>query len=218
MPLNASHVAGDTGHVADHNTIAAFVNTHDDVDTAMTAHHHTLGAGADQAAAGNHTHGPGWMGSFHLMAQSSAVAWFTNNGAAYYRFIAPSAVTLPGLQIVVVTASGNIDVGVYADSSGSPAGRLASSGSVACPAAGPQIVSFTGSINLVAGTTYWFAMACSTTAATFAGNTLASASMLQAPTGGKASAFEQATALPLPASATPAAYAVSSAFLIGYKN
>lgn len=56
MPVNASHVAGDAGHVADHNTLAAFVNTHDDVDTATTAHHHTIGTAANQAAAGNHAH------------------------------------------------------------------------------------------------------------------------------------------------------------------
>lgn len=56
MTLNSSHTAGDTGHIADHNTIAAFVDTHDDVDTSTTAHHHSLGTAATQAAAGNHTH------------------------------------------------------------------------------------------------------------------------------------------------------------------
>lgn len=54
--INPSHASGDTGHIADHNTIATFVNNHDDVDAATTAHHHTLGTAANQAAAGNHTH------------------------------------------------------------------------------------------------------------------------------------------------------------------
>lgn len=56
MTLSTTHVEGDPGHIADHNAMAAFVNTHDDVDASGTAHHHTLGTGASQAAAGNHTH------------------------------------------------------------------------------------------------------------------------------------------------------------------
>lgn len=35
---------------------ATDLTTHTDTDTAPTAIHHTLGAGANQAAAGNHTH------------------------------------------------------------------------------------------------------------------------------------------------------------------
>ena len=117
-------------------------------------------------------------------------------GTANHAYFAPAtlqvAATITGVGITVRTQNGNIDVGLY-DEAGT---RLASSGSVACPAAGPATVSFTSSYSAAPGR-YHLAIACSNTTATFMAvtNGLSNASL---PYAGRL----MASAFPLPATAT----------------
>lgn len=101
-----------------------------------------------------------------------------------------AAATITGVQIHVVVQSGNISVGLY-NSAGS---RVATSGAVACPAAGLAVVAFSASYSAAAGT-YYLAISADNTTATFAsGNSGTPASPATC-------RFEE-TAHPLPATAT----------------
>lgn len=69
----------------------------------------------------------------------NASAAYTANDAKGMRVVVPRSGTLTDLSVFIVTQSGNIDVGVYSLAA-EPRARLYSTGSLACPAAGWQIV------------------------------------------------------------------------------
>lgn len=61
----------------------------DDVDVRLTSHHHTLGPGANQASAGNHTHpkigNTIFTGYLEGQEITEPVAPATNTGRLYFR-------------------------------------------------------------------------------------------------------------------------------------
>lgn len=128
----------------------------------------------------------------------------TANRATYAPCTIPAACTVTGVRIDVLTQSGNISVGLY-DESGS---RVATSGAVACPAAGVQSVSFTGTYSAAAAR-YYIGFSCDNTTATFAyveqvANGLAS----------PATSKFQASAHPLPTTASFGVGAVSTPSMV----
>ena len=125
-------------------------------------------------------------------------AWAANTrsvGAANRAVYAPcslqAAATITGVRLLVGTQSGNICVGLY-DSSGS---RVATSGSVACPASGLASVSFTGNYSASAGR-FYLALAADNTTATFGWCESAAGAS------GPATSRHEASAFPLPATAS----------------
>jgi hypothetical protein len=100
-----------------------------------------------------------WIGPFNP-------AEFTQTGAmtaANYAFTSPFNVGMPrtvvGARTYIAVQSGNICVGVYA----STGGRLATTGSIACPAAGERAITFTAPVTLYPGRTYYLAFAADNT-------------------------------------------------------
>jgi hypothetical protein len=132
------------------------------------------------------------------------------NQALYCRFRPMASVAVSAINFIVQTASGNLDVGIYADSAGAPGARLVSTGSFSCPVAGAVAKAIT-SLVLAAGVDYWLALVgSSTTVAVVGGGN-----------GVRTDTFAdvtrtQVTALPLPASATPAANSTYSILPVLY--
>jgi hypothetical protein len=114
------------------------------------------------------------------------------NRAVYSPVTIPADCTITGFSIIMGTQSGNVCVGLY-NSAGS---RVATSGSVACPAVGRQNVSFTGNYAATAGR-YYMGFACDNNTATFGWHQQVSSGI----TGPVDSLFE-ASAFPLPVSIT----------------
>jgi hypothetical protein len=90
------------------------------------------------------------------------------NAAAYLR-LRSGGNTISNLTIQVVTSSGNISVGAYTNSgtgaSAQPTGgRLATTGAVACPAAGTDVIALGSSITPNLGD--WAGISCDNTTAT----------------------------------------------------
>lgn len=125
----------------------------------------------------------------------------TANQANYTRWIG-HGFTTTGLRIAVVTAAGNIDVGIYAStgsgSSKTVGAKRATSGSTTCPAAGAATVTI-ASTTIQSGD--FGAIVSSSTSALFATNAISGSAFATSMNG---IAYFQASALPLPASATPA--------------
>lgn len=96
------------------------------------------------------------------MTPNSAATIGATNRAAFLAVTNYSTCLATGVAFVVGTANGNVDVGVY-NNSGT---RLASSGSVATPAAGTRIVNFTAGVTLTPGI-YWIAMSNNNATATY---------------------------------------------------
>lgn len=155
----------------------------------------TQAAGVKWAATGGGM-SQAWVGSVHPSAARDA-ATLGANVIGYYKVRCQQSATISGLRVLSTNSTGNVDVGVYADSAGAPGARLASSGTVACPAGNTlTTVTFTGSVALTAGTDYWFAFVSTSAAATFAAGTVIR---------GEAAVdvLREQTAFPLPATATP---------------
>lgn len=140
------------------------------VDTQLTDIHHTLGAGAFQAAPGNHAHGfvgPEYLG-FALPNYP-----YTSGGSistpTYQKFVPQATVTVTRIYFGVQNAGGNIDVGIYADSGGNPAAKIVSTGLVTNPYTGTPVAQFLTipSTTLTAGVPYWLALVCDTGTVTF---------------------------------------------------
>ena len=97
-----------------------------------------------------HTYDP-----FH---PSSAAAALSASRVSYCRI--KGAGTISKILIVVGVQSGNIDVGVYdtvgVGSNARPGNKIASTGSIACPAVGEALVSLTAPVAVRPG--YWFAI------------------------------------------------------------
>jgi len=116
-----------------------------------------------------------------------------SNRAVYSPVTIRAACEVVGIKIIVGTASGNVCAGLY-DSAGN---RVATSGSVACPATGAgQNVNFSAGYAAAAGR-YYIGFACDNNTATFGWHQQVS-SGLGSPV---PSAFE-ASAFPLPTTIT----------------
>lgn len=101
-----------------------------------------------------------------------------------------AATTITGIRVRIAVQSGNISVGLY-DEAGN---RVATSGAIACPAAGIQDINFTSSYSAAAGR-YYAAISADNTTVTFG---IGAASTNVSP----ATCRFQETAHPLPATAT----------------
>jgi hypothetical protein len=95
-----------------------------------------------------------------------------------------------------VSESYNVDVGIYSDAGGKPGTRLVSSGSTAQGTASVAQFVDVADIALAPGL-YWLAITCSSTLATFFRTTTGTGAL------DTIFGFEEASALPLPATATP---------------
>ena len=108
---------------------------------------------------------PRFMGAMGDPRVVNAVVAMSNvNEARLSRTPAPRSGVVRKLLIYVGTQSGNIDVGVY--DTASPRAKLASTGSMTCPAAGWREVSVTA-FAVQQGVSYEMALACDNTTATF---------------------------------------------------
>jgi len=116
----------------------------------------------------------------------------------YFRVTGGGTITKLGLYIGA--QSGNICVSVYANTgtgrASAPGARVATSGSIACPATGYQEIALGASLNISSGD-YWFAVAADNTVATF-GSLTSNGWAIQGVSAWQDGAF------PLPATATPA--------------
>lgn len=133
------------------------------------------------------------VGTFDPRMAAAGLTVAVNNRAYYNRVVVRAPRYVTSLTTSVVTASGNICVAIYTNVSNAPAARIATSGSVACPAAGMRVVALTAGLWLLPGD-YWFAIAADNTTASF--NSLNPTIILSA-----LSQFEDG-AFPLPATAT----------------
>lgn len=129
----------------------------------------------------------------------SAAVWPSANAAIYVPFIVEIPFRASNAAVRVSVSAGNLDMGVY-DEGGN---ALVTKGSIAVAAAGLQVVDFTASISqgsadpLLGPGTYYFAMACSSATASFFRLANVSIGNLRV-----CGCRWQATALPLPATAT----------------
>lgn len=128
----------------------------------------------------------------------------TANGAAYYRFTVLRRVKVNRFVVRIGVTSGNIDVGIYSpDGTGGIAGtKLVSSGSTAASGSGTRQSITIAETTLAVGV-YWAGIAADNATLTLAGNSRAGAFLF---------AHSQATAFPLPSSATPVAGTGGGAF------
>jgi hypothetical protein len=134
----------------------------------------------------------------------------TANRTFYYRLQGGGSVSKIGLY--VSTASGNVCVSLYANTgtgrASAPGARVATSGSVVCPAAGYQEITLGSTVTVTSGD-YWVAISADNTTAQFGG---------VASNGWAVQGLEawEDGGFPSPATATPAAGAVQRLFgLIG---
>jgi hypothetical protein len=101
------------------------------------------------------------------MSQETAQSMVSVNDLLTYRIrdlAGPRTVTKVYLR--VSTASGNIDVAIF-ELSGTTLTRLASSGSVACPASGEAEITLSAAVELSPSGVYFVGLACDNTTATF---------------------------------------------------
>lgn len=125
----------------------------------------------------------------------NTVAWNTANRAQYIRLI--SGGLLSKVTLRVGTASGNICIAVFRNNgqkgiNAAPATRLATTGAIACPAAGIQTVNLDSSVRVRKGD--WIGFSADNTVASVYAYASAGASL---PIEGQA--YYQDTAHPLPA-------------------
>jgi hypothetical protein len=129
---------------------------------------------------------------------TSAAVWPTANLALFIPVLVDRAATIYGFSFVVATASGNYDVGCY-DELGN---RVVSKGSTAVPAAGVAAVTVTNTAILPG--CYWIALAVDNITASFNRMANYSGNMQRA-----LGVMSQASALPLPSTATFANWGTS---------
>lgn len=134
---------------------------------------------------------------------SVATAWPAANTAIFMPIIVQRPVTFTQIAFFVQTSSGNYDVGIYDDSMS----RIVSSGSTALAGSAVILVNNITDTPVVPGY-YWMAMALSSTTARVRVATPAIG--MSRATG----VLSQASALPLPATATPVAIPAASASAI----
>lgn len=139
-----------------------------------------------------------------ISAAPASTSWPTNNKAIYEPFRLRYSVTVYALWVANGgTASGNIDIGIYAQDGT----KILSTGSTAQAGTNVHQVISTTATTIGPGQ-YYMALALSSTVGTvFAIN---SASKILAATGGM---YLQLTAFPLPATATFATYSATSNYI-----
>lgn len=106
----------------------------------------------------NQSIGFGGGGPYNLGNENVRANAFSANNAQTIPVTTASAGNIAGVSIYIDTSAGNILVGLYADSGGSPGARLATSVITATPAAGVfTLVNFTTPFAAAASTAYWIA-------------------------------------------------------------
>lgn len=136
----------------------------------------------------------------------SAAVWPSANAALYVPFIVEVPFVVKNAAVRVSVQAGNLDMGVY-DEGGT---CLVSKGTTAVAAAGLQVVDLSASINNGSASpalgrgTYYFAMSCSSTTASFFRLANVSIGNLRV-----CGVRQQATSVPLPANATFAVLALT---------
>jgi hypothetical protein len=137
-------------------------------------------------------------------------AFESANRAIYMPVLVPVACAAQRLWWAngsAVSAAYNVDCGIYADAGFKPGARLVSTGSTAQGTANQvQFVDITD-LHLVPGL-YWIALACSSVSASFF--------RLSYPQVAKGMRLQQASALPLPATATPADGTDGGLYVFGF--
>lgn len=146
-----------------------------------------------------------------LPSAPASLTYESANNGAYFPILVPGPCIIRRLWWAngsTVSASYNVDVGIYADGGYKPGAKIISTGSTAQGTATEvQFVDVTDTT--LAPGLYWLAIACSSTSATFFG--VATNTVYNAVT-----RFTQATALPLPATATVAEAATNQVYLFGF--
>lgn len=151
----------------------------------------------------------------------NAVVALNANEARMSRAVAPRSGVVRKLGIYVGAQSGNIDVGIF--DTNVPRARGASSGSLACPAIGWQLLTLTAPFTVQQGVSYEMAVACDNAVATFGHFNGAQATALPTgwwPTPGGAAPKanpRMAAAFPLPATMAEASLIQDSGrvFIVG---
>lgn len=138
----------------------------------------------ESAAAYTTTYG---LGREHDVTNSAPVA----NQAFYYPFVVHAPTTVYRMSTIIVTQSGNLDMGVYDEG----LNRLVSTGSIAMTAAGLQMADVTDTP--IQPGRYYMAISVNNTTARFRTNGMFSFQLFRV-CGGNT----QASAFPLPATAT----------------
>lgn len=153
-------------------------------------------------------YGPAWVGSMQP-SQGSVSHQPSTDTCRYFKVRVPETVTISGLRLCITTSQGNLDVGVYADSAGSPAAKIVSSGSTASPGTGLRTIAFTPT-TLTAGVTYWLALSVTGTPPIVAATQVVDASVL-------ADVVKTTAGFPLPSTGSGAtSTALNFVHLIGY--
>jgi hypothetical protein len=156
----------------------------------------------------------GWIGEDYAATTPASSTYESANRAVYWPLIIPAVCVVRRLWWAngsSVSASYNIDVGVYTSSNYGPGEKLVSSGSTAQGTATQvQFVDVTDTT--VAPGLYWLAISVSSASATIMRISLLGG----AGHGDAAVRFEEASALPLPATATPVEGTVSNIYLCGF--
>ena len=135
---------------------------------------------------------PHWEAlAFASANPGSAALISSNNRALYVPFYLPVSATVYALSFVATNGTGNYDIGIYNDTFA----RLASSGSTAMTAAGVKTLAT--SLRLGAGKVFYAAFAFSSTAGTILRWAPGLRSVINA------GLFQEDSAVPLPATATP---------------
>lgn len=147
------------------------------------------------------------MGSFSSISDGTLVA--SNNDAHFVPVIFPCAATVYSISFAATNGTGNYDIGLYDNT----LARIVSSGSTAMSAAGVKTLSC--NVRVEAGLTYWAALAFSSTS----GQTMRPLYSATLPLRTMLWGF-QASALPLPSTATPVtttAYQVAPILAFGVR-
>ena len=142
-----------------------------------------------------------------LLFGGAALSVGTNNNCHWQRMYRGAVNTsVRKIAFQVNASSGNIGLAIYTGSSSGitavPSARVATTGSIACPAGGDAIVDLGSTVTGIGQGTHWLALSASSTVATF-----------QALTGGTGTTYQaglaaaQTTAHPPPDPAVPTATA-----------
>lgn len=167
----------------------------DGLHAAVVASHNSDASAHSAAFAANRTSAFGIVRLLHSGMSNVAQSVGSANTTRFYRVLEGGTITK--VRCLVAVSSGNICVAAYSNTgsglTAKPGTRLATSGSIACPAAGIQDISLGASVSLSTGD--WLAIGADNSTATFNGFSGLADSTLSAGMAG----FE----VVFPASATP---------------
>jgi len=159
---------------------------------------------------------PGLLSPIHDPRLFAANAVMVANELRGMRAVAPKTGTIVDLAVFVGTSSGNIDVGLY-NCQVEPRVKLFSTGSIACPSAGWQIVG-QPNVPIQAGQSIDLVLCCDNITATFARSQGANNNIVLMPNnnfwnvggGSLRTCYSLAAAFPLPVNLSDAGLAGSS--------